>query len=1446
MSEHCLISFKSRLTLQEIERAISQLFHKAETAKSVTFDLTQTTFIGHFPATLLYTWCVSLRHDQKNVDLLLPPFDLLTAQCHKALVQCGLLAALKDEGVQLDYALMAPIGSGIPLTVLPDASSLWTFIESISPKVFNIAASGSGDSNVVFDALDVVLFELGENAFLHTGGSRPHFQLTVSESSTSTYTAGVMSIFPAGVRYLEICLGDFGPGIDRRLESHLPGDYHPLYVPRRSTRAQRILSYAFEFSATSDREGRRTRLAQLVTLDNLDPDDVASGLFCVSEVAKARGGQLLVRTPRAMLSLDFSVDRLKPKIKGHAGLGVRQLGQLVGSHFLIRLPIDLHEAPIHRRPVERKSRVSYTSQVSVLSVFRDVTDTDNPGDVLHKASSEVDRHFSHHRQSAGITVVMPAPLAFPSRALAAFLGVLRAIPHGQRTVLWLEPRAKTTAKPPNGEGTGRRRRVQMSGGQPVLIGDLLSNDFYLPFGANLIDRSGLIAIPGETNRFSLEQGVFATIQQKYVLAVREILRGVFQGDDVRRAPGPFLIEGKYYRDIFYEIPRALRDPTNVEYAAEWLFRQIPGISSGTGPDVIVGTTHVLETVLQRLAALIGAATGIVPAIVCRPADSEALWLVKSLIGYHGRTAVVLTDILCRGRDLEKMLSRMSGMSVDVVLALIDARVDGGGEPILIKTPEPVSMAVSAILVEPARSFDEPPAAAVPGSDEERIYVIDRQTRSPALYVRHAKPQTSLVQLFTTKLRKSKALICGHVEFEFKHYLNCLHFPRLFNALRREIEGWIRHQIGVVELELPLTEKKEWFVAIHDPDGALEWLKPVLELLPQRPKVRFITRAELEAPPPPTARRHGHYVCIIPAIASGEVARRTVELISRYSPQSILLLSIVARMDAEQLGFMFHIQKYADARLRFGVCFDFSLPVYTATERLCPACLRMTDLERLASRLADSGCKLSSLLRTAEDKIRTSAVIRLETLQGDEPSLLLSDGDVTRSRLLSDYNKARLEPLYAEQLSTTLLAEQDQVDEFLELVGEHRYTRAFEPAEIARRAFKAYDALGARVRTIVTAERPPFGLAHVLGGCVHLSKEAFIEHAADLVIRFGESLGDVEEICLELVGLGILPANIAGAIEALHAGSHVEAELIVTEAVEFLRYLDRSDEVKDDKQVRDLSYLFAKLSRSSFFANSLTELINQTTRPLMNLDLLLRTAKQLVHHWRDEIVVQLSSVRTGRVWHTLERDRGDGPLRIEPLEAYVSQVARLSKMNARNVRDPLAFRAKIGGLAKLIQVLSNDIASRIQQCFVNVLHCKAVGLPSVIPDVHGKPISTRREIDRQVDLAFCDLEDLNIVASELITNWQVHAGSAERREAWFRLFQEPYHVVLEFGDSFGGTFNEASFGGLLVTKEFCRKYCATLRVSPADEAGQKSIALVLRRFAQPSWTQHNPNGQETLF
>jgi hypothetical protein len=1443
----CRILFQDRVSLSAFEHVLAKKFEESLASETVVFDLTQVEWIGHLPSTLLFSWAINLKknHKPKHISIILPERSHLSPQVHKALIEYGILRLLETYDIDVPYSSSPEPRAGLPLTVIRSREDLWRTVEVSSNHLLSAVEFTESAREVIKDAFEVVIFELAENAFLHAGGSDAHYLVSLAEASGSIYgTRGVMAVFDQGTPYLEINLGDFGPGIEHRLSRHMPKDYEPPYPApiisgrrhRKYSRAERILAYAFEFSSTSDRAGREARLESLLSNnphieDGILPDEVASGLFCVLEVARSRQGQLIIRTPKGILSLDFTSGSSVPVLKGNKELGIKEIGRLIGTHYLLRLPLSIPPAQRPSISTQIELDVRAPLDIDIVTAFRIPNKSQSMANIVNLAISVVDRHLNRKRMINGISVVMPSPIPLPTRAMALFIGVLRSISHGNRTIIWLEPRA-IAAAPRNIAAKVKRFRF---GGQPIVLGDLLENKFYLPWKSMSTVLNVQSYIQGGKDYSSLDAKLLTVIRRLYTTKLQEDLAVLLRNESVRHSPGPFLIEGKYYTDVFYEVGKALEDPSHIVAFAEWFLLQIINRADEDIPDLLISTSVTINRVLGDIGDLIHRTRGKVPVVIKSPDSASAIWVVNELLPYAGKKAIVVTDVICRGEQIEDFLSIVisSRVNIEGVFVFVDARDDNKmGKPILLHISHSISVPVISVVEEQILPHEQPTVAGANVNEEERVYVIDQKTHAPTLYVRPYKPQLSFFELINDIVPKSGGLYWGHLSSKGKHYEFFLDFPRLFAALRLHIERWIKEQINLVE-EISKGKREPWHACVYNPDGSLTWLRDFIPSINQSPTVRFITRFQLDAPAPPLEGEkaaQGRWLVIMPAIASGDTARRCIEFVSRHEPRSIIVLCVTSRMEPQHLSFMMQIPMYRDAQLRLACFLEFPFGAHDPNEGKCPFCTEVAELTSIYARLKEDIGEDSILTRTLAEKISANAPVEIER---DDSGIVIhpppSPGDIGRIRLRALYNAAERDLVARRTLNSLLSENRDEIDCFLKsFIYSDRNNNIFSSYEFERRLYKAKTNVYARVHEIIGEETPPFQVGRVIGSLIHFIPGSFIETATDMISRFANSTRDVEEICIGLLILKTVAPNSGKLLQSLRFENRSRIEELFSQTHRIISHREAPDEKRSADAVLAVCELWSNVTRTNLYTSAIDDLVLRTVDPTMKWNEIQEIIDRALAFWNQEISQAITRVRTSRLWAVLSSDRNDCSGRLAPLERLLAQLARLARLvpNDRNEKSKLV--EEVFTFTKEISRLNKEASTHLMHYFVNPVNCTAAQIGNKLIAKDGSELSVSINIDRTVDLVLCDLGELNAICSELILNWRKYGiVSTGRREVQFDLYKDDKYVALKFGDSFGGRFDLKSAGGIGAAKRFCESYGGYLENQGPDSNGRKSLIIKLR-------------------
>ena len=204
------------------------------------------------------------------------------------------------------------------------------------------------------------------------------------------------------------------------------------------------------------------------------------------------------------------------------------------------------------------------------------------------------------------------------------------MPHGNRTFLWLEPRASATVLKQVSAPETATTRFRF-GGQSIFVGDLVQNEFVLSRNPGSTAPRGFSCMDAERERFALSPQLFKAIETQYTAHLRKALQELLRLPSVRHNPGPFLIEGQYYTDTFYEIARALEDPAHTRMCADWFLRQLTNSSDSEPPDVLIATTVTVIPVLRDLADLVRQFFVKLPDIL-EPTDTTSpAWAIRQLL-----------------------------------------------------------------------------------------------------------------------------------------------------------------------------------------------------------------------------------------------------------------------------------------------------------------------------------------------------------------------------------------------------------------------------------------------------------------------------------------------------------------------------------------------------------------------------------------------------------------------------------------------------------------------------------------------------------------------------------------------------------------------------------------------------------------------------------------------
>lgn len=1416
-----IVRFPNRVGLGEIEDLIAREHRATRKASRIKFDLRQVGWIGHFPATLLYSWCVGLKDDPaRSIEVLLPNREMLSAQIAKALLRFGVLKQLQEIGVDVPYLAASSNAEGLPLTTIESSDSLTGSITDGQERLREIAAIAPHEETIIEEAFSTVLFELGENAFLYGKGSRPHYQVSVATSSGSDSSEdskrGVVSVFPAGTRYVEVVLGDTGPGIDHILGPFVPGGYSPVVAGLRAlSKAERTVAFAFEFSSSSNRAARAKRVEELLSREDLDPQLIATGLYCVASLARRVRGQVIIRTPGALMSLDFS-DSARPVMLTRRQLLARGAKvqdkrplPLPGTHYWLRLPLVIPIYPESGSP-QRTLGLNVQNVVACTSIpWSGTSSAENEADTIEAAIANIDEQVNGGRRiRPDIVCLLPPLRLLSSRATGVLVAALHQLALTS-IIIW----------PDEAAGALARAAAKPDGSSGVLFGDPSGNTYSLGYYREAGEQSERVSLPPYTAQ---------VVAAKYHEAIETALNNHLRSPSVRFTDGAFFL-GKYYTDVFYYAAATHAIYRFPELVASWTMFQILTRQEPL-PEVILATAPALSVFAVELAARIEQWTDHNCVAICPSRTVNSAWVIGSLLPYQGKRLVVLADIICTGETLESILSAGAEHEQVTVVTLVDAREASRiGRPLFVPAlGRPITViAVSHESITP----HERPTGSFPIAEttEHRIYVVDPTSRTPTLYAEPLRAAVSAEELIGTVLSRSEALLSGHIEHEQRHYTHFWHLHRLFSFLKPDIEVWVKRQINAF---LKTQGGGDWRAYYLDPDASLPWVPECLRSLEHPP--RSIERVTSPAPETPQAiasagKGPGRVVLLIPAMETGYSTRQLIEFTALSGATSVLALVLFSRMDPHECAFLSRVSTYRESvGLRVYVFIDFGLFGSQLLHGECEVCMAQRQYSTLAalsrSKVGQAALLTRALLAKA-DSMRPVPAIRMLADERYTPS----PTDIARLQLQLYYKLQNHSAKSGETRRSfkdvsgypysedTLLLQLISSDQPSPNAGVHPLLLA-DPERWARVEVSAAEYL--------EGANPPQQLARVIPALCQLLRADFLEACPSLLLRFAHSLRDVEEILCALLVMGEWPPALDRVARTLADDPEArEASLLIADAKAAFDELRKTWPF--DSEARFVEFctdLHAALARSSALAGALDELGSQLESGEWKE---LRAALDyLIREWTvfgNDLILPLASSDR---WDRLT----SGTTAAESIMAMRIAMAELQRCRSsspeREGNEALIARTRVARLSFLRA--AKEIVTFLSSMFASPVHLSICEMPDGDFVTYGRvPCRYSCRVDRRVGLAFMHVRALNSVCSCVLDNWKKLGQSiTEPNDVEFRLYERERRVILEFRDNFAGDFPRRSLGGLRTIEGYCRDFAAELEFVPRDFEGFKALRVIL--------------------
>ncbi|HEV7921064.1 MAG TPA: hypothetical protein VGR02_09775 [Thermoanaerobaculia bacterium] len=1381
-------------TLQAFEQVMRTHLRPSMRSSQVAFDLRNLRSIGFLPATLLFCWVASLRNaDRVAVRMQLPSRDLLANSDARLLLDSEILRQISALGAEVEYDSPS-VGGGIPLEILSAAPKA-----SLLDRIADQLRSSSSElgEDMIRDLSHGVLFELLENAADHGDAKTAYF--VARNVAANVKQDPFFPVFPKAESYFEVAVGDIGPGIRGTLLEYMPEDYQPPFsVPHPLSETERVMFHAFEYESTRSSTRRRERLRQHHRDSNIDPSRVATGLSCVLNIVRSRHGQLVIRTGNAILSFDFWKGST-PIVRTGRAVSDGPLVEAPGTQYLLRLPARRLSLQVgFSRPLPESALLD---SIEVVKPFEAPAHSSHEADRVSAAIDYMATHFRERIKTSGISIVRPSRIPLTTRGGALFSAAMTMQNRGSRHLLCLErysgeskTAGNTAYVPPPSHDVG-----------VILEGDLYRNSFQ-----NI--RRGGTDVPAylaelHDGRYSVNKVIVSKARSILGRSIRSDLQNLLASPSVRLTEGPFLIEGQYYTNAFYTVMEtAVRDPYYAELLAQWVASALPEEC-----DTLVAVTRPVIPLIPRIEALVNDMRDIRLRIVC--ADD-----VRGLQPHEDEwMCVALTDVICRGAVLNAALAAVQPATVTGALTFVDARPDTSDSDVFDYAAggNTRSTAVRAIVRDELQTFSSAADAVrarggTPSAAEQQLSIsfspdariIDPNVHRPTVYVRETDSRGELAQLLDAA-RKADALLYQHAA-RSRHYSIFLHFPRLFRALRPEIEKWLNVELR----KIPAGRKRRCIIS--DIDGSLSWLR--LRLAQSHPaiSVEEVGMDDIRAPRPPIERvaEPEHAIVVLPGSASGDLARRALEYASRDAPATITLLILVARMEPSHLSFLLGLTEYRGIPTRTSCFARFPVRAYP-DELSCPICLARTAIEHILD-----VSKQPSLRKVLERKLALLAPIDLAG-DVDEKLFSASEDEVRRAKLRALYEASEYDLHARYELTSCLDRDVSAIDDFLEVIAAEYRSEHFSISMIRRRLLTTFDRVIARVSDLLSTATPPISLASRLTALALLAEDVFVVAVPRLLSSYASSRPEMEELCIILARLRLMPAVI---LPNDVAPEPDDPQVLLLETIDYLN----TPLLPDDSAafLQQIETLYARLVRSSLVTERIPKLQAAASRSNTSMATIEEMARYVYDGWTADVAELLARLLRNRHWPPFANRHTRIADDVATLAQTMNDIRQIANDPARLPRTALRE------LTAHVDTVRKRLAEQISGLFISPIYCAAARLPQRIVKEKGA-IIVRKEIDREVPRVFADFKTLEDVCDEISSNWVKHSGDSSVQVRVRIHHQDPF-VVMELADNIPGDVKRLSVGGIRVMDEFCHAYAGAFQCADERDAdGMKSILLFLR-------------------
>lgn len=940
-----------------------------------------------FPMSLFCVWVRKLLLSKKEVRVRIGR-SIERSAMHKILVGGGILNYLENIGAKIDRKEFSRRRAH-DLIPLHNLSKSW--FEDHNTSQENLWQSNqefltvfrSSAPKLAREIFAVLVKELAENAYLHGAADYPYIGLYQAESSRGNMSNHTITPYPPGTKYIEIVIGDGGPGIPAILKVKPNWESEFLSInstgtgtksPSRLTPDERAIHYAFEFASTSNVDARRIRIDELISGNKeIDPHLIGTGLYHVISLAREHRADFFVLSGRAFGHFDCSSGQVKYRSFCNSQKAKAVL--FPGTHYLFRFPLVTTGQAT-------QNNVITTGSLNVMrfvatTVFQRKNSSQSEAIVIDDSMTSLAKGLAEcERDASGNTALCVYSNAAPlsTRAVEVYFRLVCSHLSRFSNVFWLSDASQLFSAIKGILTYPQRQSQQELNPFPIWMGKTHGQHF-----RRLSNKAGQIM----EEQVHLDGACHSLLVDQIKNRLRGLIADRIKKEDVSLFPGPFVFPGGYYTDRFYQLSKALDEDAFRNNLADWLL-----FNTVRPPELIVAQCSAMEHAANTIARRCIEMGWTTPNILPLKGDetftrihAAAFFEAQKLNTISTASEVwILTDVVLKAERIkrcaqavQKALSPNASLKIATI---VDARLVHQPSLALPDVNLPL-MSVHEDPITVNQDLTHLPTHGNVRSGVEKFWWVDIETHRPVERERRRGAKHDIDLLLsdngTTFLRT------GHIEDGDQHFGYWIDFPRFVQIYQNEIINWLDDLLKFVPEKnlatdcLILGSKK-----LRAFRGALQ------DSLPNFRSIQSIDSFDLDTgflklQPKASRSKKSRLLLVLPAMSSGTTLMQLLDQSLKLNVSEIVVAVLCSRLDDEKFEFFSRIHSYAGKHVEIHAFTRFVIPSFKISPSACPIC----SLSRIYQNVFDA------INKTNHPRIADLLERKIKSLS-QKPSSLLGD------------------------------------------------------------------------------------------------------------------------------------------------------------------------------------------------------------------------------------------------------------------------------------------------------------------------------------------------------------------------------------------------------------------------------------------------------------------------